>query len=71
MAKKIIVGTLAILILVISGFSCSSAKEVEQRKNLMMPKKSEMMRNERYKEPAKRRTNKTAKHHNSKSKKHF
>jgi hypothetical protein len=69
MVNKVITGLLTLMI--ITTISCSSAKEVEERKNLMMPKKSEMMRNSRYKEPAKRKTNKVQKNHRSKSKKHF
>jgi hypothetical protein len=39
-------------------FACSSQKDVTERRNFMMPKKSEMSRNSHYKEPAKRKTNK-------------
>jgi len=41
--------------------SCSSQKDVTERKNLMMPKKSEMSRNSRYKEVEKRKTYKVGK----------
>jgi hypothetical protein len=44
---------------------CSAEKEATERRNLMMPKKSEMMRNSRYKEVEKRKTNKVK---NNKSK---
>jgi hypothetical protein len=36
--------------------SCSAQKDVTERKNLMMPKKSEMSRNSRYREVEKRKT---------------
>lgn len=36
--------------------ACSSAKDSVERQNLMMPKKSEMPRNYRYKEIEKRKT---------------
>jgi hypothetical protein len=39
-------------------FGCGSQKDVTERRNFMMPKKSEMSRNSHYKEPAKRKTNK-------------
>ena len=55
--QKIFIGTLAVLILFTSCLACSSAKDIEERKNLMMPKKSEMMRNSRYREVEKRKTN--------------
>jgi hypothetical protein len=38
--------------------ACHAEKEVTERKNLMMPKQSEMIRNSRYKEVEKRKTNK-------------
>ena len=56
--RKIIVFSLAILILLSSAIACSASKDVEERKNLMMPKKSEMTRNSRYKEAEKRKVNK-------------
>jgi len=56
--RKIITGSLAALILLSSVFACSAAKDVEERKNLMMPKKSEMSRNSRFKEAPKKKTNK-------------
>ena len=39
-------------------FGCGSQKDVTERRNFMMPKKSEMSRNSHYKEPGKRKTNK-------------
>jgi hypothetical protein len=69
MVNKVVTGLL--ILMIGTTISCSSAKDIEERKNLMMPKKSEMMRNSRYKEPAKRKTNKVKKNHRSKSKKHF
>jgi hypothetical protein len=38
--------------------ACNAEKEATERRNLMMPKKSEMLRNSRYKEVEKRKTNK-------------
>jgi hypothetical protein len=56
--RKIIIGGLVMLFMIISSVACSSAKEVEERKNYMIPKKSEMVRNSRYKEAEKRKVNK-------------
>lgn len=48
-----------ILFLLLTGITgCNAEKEALERKNLMMPKKSEMARNSRYKEVEKRKTNK-------------
>lgn len=48
-----------ILFLLLTGITgCNAEKEVLERKNLMMPKKSEMARNSRYREVEKRKTNK-------------
>ncbi len=66
--RKIFIGILALLILLATAFACSSAKDVEERKNLMMPKKSEMSRNSRYREVEKRKTNKVKHHKHSKKK---
>lgn len=57
--SKLVLYTLALLIILSSSVSCGTEKEYIERKNLMMPKKSEMMRNSRYKEVEKRKTNKT------------
>jgi hypothetical protein len=38
--------------------ACHTEKEYLERKNLMMPKKSEMPRNSKYKEVENRKTNK-------------
>jgi hypothetical protein len=55
---------LALLIL-FSGFnSCSSEKEVAQRRNLMMPQKDELPRNSRYSGIKKKRTQKPKKRKN-------
>jgi len=40
---------------------CDAEKEATERRNFMIPKKSEMMRNSRYKEVEKRKTNKIKK----------
>jgi hypothetical protein len=55
--RKLVIGSLSLLILLTSVLACSAAKDVEERRNYMIPKKSEMMRNSRYKEPGKRKTN--------------
>ena len=38
--------------------SCNATKEMNQRRNLMMPQKSDLPVNSKYKEPTKRRKNK-------------
>ncbi len=47
---------------------CDAQKEMAERRNLMMPKKSELPRNSLYKEPAKKKTYKakTKKHRKTK-----
>ncbi|MBN1143283.1 MAG: hypothetical protein JXA72_02625 [Bacteroidales bacterium] len=55
---KLVILSLAAVIIIPSLSSCSSAKDVEERKNLMMPKKSEMPPNKRYREAEKRKLNK-------------
>jgi hypothetical protein len=48
-----------VLLLLLSGLmACNAEKEATERKNLMIPKQSEMARNSRYKEVEKRKTNK-------------
>jgi hypothetical protein len=56
--SKLIIFLLAGVILLPSITACSAAKDVEERKNLMMPKKSEMPPNSRYREQEKRKINK-------------
>ncbi|MBN1789733.1 MAG: hypothetical protein JW830_04495 [Bacteroidales bacterium] len=56
--SKLILYTLALFILLSAVTACNAEKEALERKNLMMPKKSEMARNSRYKEVEKRKTNK-------------
>jgi len=51
---------------------CNAEKEVAERRNLMMPKKSEQPRNSsHYKEPAKKKTYKTKARKRKKTKKLF
>jgi hypothetical protein len=50
-------GLISILFFVFT-FGCGSQKDVTERRNFMMPKKSEMARNSHYKETGKRKTNK-------------
>lgn len=46
-------------LVILSGLvACNAEKEATERRNLMMPKKSEMARNSRYREVEKRKTNK-------------
>jgi len=68
--RKIIIGSLAAMVLLSSSVACSATKDIEERKNLMMPKKSEMSRNSRYREVEKRKINKI-KTRRSKNKKLF
>jgi hypothetical protein len=56
--NKILLYCLGILILLTGALACNAEKEATERKNLMMPKTSEMQRNDRYKEIGKRKTNK-------------
>jgi hypothetical protein len=56
--RKYILHALAILFLLGGAMACNAEKEATERRNLMMPKKSEMSRNSRYKEVEKRKTNK-------------
>jgi len=56
--NKILLYCLAFLILLTGVLACNAEKEATERKNLMMPRKSEMQRNDRYKEVGKRKTNK-------------
>ncbi len=66
--RKFIIGALIMLFIVSSSVTCSSVKDVEERKNYMIPKKSEMMRNSRYKEPEKRKVNKQKSHKKTRKK---
>jgi len=56
--NKLILFSLAIIILLSGTMACNTEKEYLERKNLMMPKKSEMPRNSKYKEVENRKTNK-------------
>jgi len=55
---RILICAMALFILLPVAVSCNAEKEATERRNLMMPKKSEMARNSRYKEVEKRKTNK-------------
>ncbi len=48
---------ITLFICIISG--CDAQKEMAERRNLMMPKRSELPKNSLYKEPAKKKTYKT------------
>jgi hypothetical protein len=56
--NKLLLFLSTILILLSGVIACNAEKEATERKNLMMPKQSEMARNSRYKEVEKRKTNK-------------
>jgi len=49
---------LIIAIFPLLSVGCGSEKEAAERRNFMIPRKSEMARNSRYKEVEKRKTNK-------------
>jgi hypothetical protein len=66
MTRKITWFGLILILFFAFTYGCSSQKDVTERKNFMMPKKSEMARNSHYKETGKRKTNKI---HTNKSKK--
>jgi len=57
-SRKLFLCTLVLFILLSGMVACNAEKEAAERRNLMMPKKSEMARNSRYKEVEKRKTNK-------------
>ncbi|MBA7539294.1 hypothetical protein ES705_31573 [subsurface metagenome] len=58
------------MLIVFSGLSgCSSGKEVSQRRNLMMPQKSELPRNSKYTPAKKKKTYQPRKHKNINKKK--
>ncbi len=66
--NKFIVYMLACLIFGSGIVACNAEKEVAERRGLMIPKKSELPRNSRYKEVEKKKTNKTKqKKHKNKS----
>ena len=50
---------------------CSAEKDYNERRNLMIPKKSELPRNSMYKEPVKKKTYKAKAKKRRKSKKLF
>jgi hypothetical protein len=50
---------------------CSAEKEVNERRNYMMPKTSELPRNSMYKETARKKTHKAKTKKNKKTKKLF
>jgi hypothetical protein len=56
--RKIIGLGLITTLFLIFAFGCSSQKDVAERRNFMMPKKSEMARNSHYKETGNHKTNK-------------
>lgn len=46
----------AALLIIPSSLSCSATKDMDERRNYMIPKKSEMPANSRYKEAGKKKT---------------
>lgn len=69
--KNVRILFLLAFLIVFSGLAgCSSAeKAATQRQNLMMPEKSDLQRNSKYRPPKKRKTYKPRKHKPKKSKK--
>lgn len=57
-SRKSVFYLLTIMVILCGLAACNAEKEAAERRNLMMPKKSEMARNSRYKEVEKRKTNK-------------
>jgi hypothetical protein len=57
-SSKLLLYTLVFFMLMSGLMACNAEKEATERRNLMMPKQSEMARNSRYKEVEKRKTNK-------------
>jgi len=58
MTRKITWFGLICILFFVFTFGCGSQKDVVERRNFMMPKKSEMAKNSRYKETSKHKTNK-------------
>ena len=56
--KDRVVFILVIVFVYAGTGGCGSSRYAQQRINLMMPKKSEMANNDKYKEVTKRKTNK-------------
>jgi|GEM_PF-3420572 hypothetical protein len=56
--SRLLLYTLVIAVLLSGVLACNAEKDATERRNLMMPKQSEMARNSRYKEVEKRKTNK-------------
>jgi len=56
--NKLLPWLLGAFIVLTGMLACGSEKEAMERRSLMMPRKSEMFRNDRYKEVGKRKTNK-------------
>ena len=67
---KIKVILLSFVVLLIFG-SCDAEKEAAQRRNLMMPKKSDLPRNSKYAGSKEKKTYKVKKHKTKKKKKNF
>jgi len=68
--NRLILWALALTLAGIGMSGCDAEKEAIERRNFMIPKKSEMARNDRYKGVDKRKTNKV-KMYKSKRKKLF
>lgn len=47
-----------ILLSLLAACACSSEKEVAERRSLMIPRTSELLKNDKYREPPPRKTNK-------------
>lgn len=66
MTRKITLFGLIMVLFFAFTYGCGSQKDVTERRNFMMPKKSEMARNSHYKETGKRKTNKIDTHKSKK-----
>jgi hypothetical protein len=53
--RKYLLYTLNLVIFSTSILACNAQKDVTERRNLMIPKKSEMPRNSRYSEPERKK----------------
>jgi hypothetical protein len=56
LSKRYLLFVLSLIFILPMAISCSATKDVEQRRNYMIPKKSDLPANSRYKEPGKRKT---------------
>jgi len=55
--RRTVIYLLAVLFILPQLTGCGPAKDIEERRNYMIPKKSDLPANSRYKEAGKRKTN--------------